>query len=87
LSCTSIHPPREGETVIRLLTNRPEEKVEAKQVAQLYRRRWRIEALFQRLESVLNSEITTLGQPRAALLAFDVAILDGSFEDLERGAL
>jgi hypothetical protein len=31
--------------------------------------------MFQRLESVLQSEIPTLGQPRAALLAFGVAIL------------
>ena len=68
-------PTEDGDTVIRLLTNLPKEKVDAKQVAQLYRRRWRIETMFQRLESVLNSEITTLGQPRAALLAFGVAVL------------
>ena len=68
-------PTEDGETVIRLLTNLPREKVDAKQVAQLSRRRWRIETMFQRLESVLNSEITTLGQPRAALLAFGVAVL------------
>lgn len=68
-------PTEDGDTVIRLLTNLPREKVDAKQVAQLYRRRWRIETMFQRLESVLNSEITTLGQPRAALLAFGVAVL------------
>lgn len=37
--------------------------------------RWRIEGLFGRLESVLNSEIRTLGHPRAALLAFATAIL------------
>ncbi|MGT2493898.1 transposase [Cupriavidus basilensis] len=41
----------------------------------LYRRRWSIENLFQRLESVLNSEIRSLSQPRAALLAFGVAAL------------
>lgn len=68
-------PTEDGDTVIRLLTNLPKEKVDAKKVAQLYRRRWRIETMFQRLESVLNSEIATLGQPRAALLAFGVAVL------------
>ena len=68
-------PTEDGDTVIRLLTNLPQEKIDAKQVAQLYRRRWRIETMFQRLESVLNSEIATLGQPRAALLAFGVAVL------------
>ena len=31
--------------------------------------------MFQRLESVLNSEIKTLGHPRAALLGFAVAVL------------
>lgn len=38
-------------------------------------RRWRIENMFQRLEGALNSEITALGHPRAALLAFGVAVL------------
>lgn len=31
--------------------------------------------MFQRLESVLHSEVASLGQPRAALLAFGVAVL------------
>lgn len=68
-------PTEDGDTVIRLLTNLSQEKIDAKQAAQLYRQRWRIETMFQRLESVLNSEIATLGQPRAALLAFGVAVL------------
>jgi IS4 transposase len=68
-------PTEDGDTVIRLLTNLPSEKVDAKQAAQLYRRRWQIENLFQKIESALNSEIATLGQPRAALLAFGVAVL------------
>lgn len=69
------HPSEDGDTVIRLLTNAPVDEFAAEQVAALYRRRWRIEALFQRLESALNSEIATLGHPRAALLAFGVAAL------------
>ena len=40
-----------------------------------HRRAWRIEGLFGRLESVLDSEIKTLGHPRAALLGFTVAVL------------
>jgi IS4 transposase len=64
----------DGERVIRLLTNAPD-SFEPKALAQLYRRRWRIENLFQRLESVLHSEVRTLGAPRAALLAFGVALL------------
>ena len=49
--------------------------LKAKRLAKLYRHRWRIENLFQRLESVLHSEVRTLGHPRAALLAFGVALL------------
>lgn len=65
----------DGEQVIRLLTNVPVTRMKATKLAQLYRRRWRIENLFQRLESVLHSEVRTLGHPRAALLAFGVALL------------
>jgi len=68
-------PTEEGETVIRLLTNLPKPRFSAGKVARLYRRRWNIETLFQRLESVLHSEMITLGHPRAALLAFGVAVL------------
>jgi IS4 transposase len=65
----------DGEKIIRLLTNVPVSKLSAQKLARMYRCRWRIEAMFQRLESVLQSEIRTLGQPRAALFAFGVAVL------------
>jgi IS4 transposase len=68
-------PTEEGETVIRMLTNLPKSRFTAGKVARLYHRRWRIENMFQRLESVLQSEIKSLGHPRAALLAFGVALL------------
>lgn len=68
-------PTDDGDTVIRLLTNLPESKFSAEDIASLYRKRWRIENMFQRLEGALNSEITALGHPRAALLAFGVAVL------------
>jgi IS4 transposase len=68
-------PSEDGDTVIRLLSNVSAAKLTALELARLYRKRWRIESMFQRLESVLQSEIPTLGQPRAALLAFGVAIL------------
>lgn len=71
-----LHAPTEdGDTLIRVLTNAPKAHFTARKVARLYRQRWRIEALFQRLESVLHSEVTSLGHPRAALLAFGVAVL------------
>lgn len=67
-------PTESGETEIRLWTNLPLE-VTAARIADLYRRRWRIEGLFGRIESVLNSEIRSLGHPRAALLGFATALL------------
>lgn len=68
-------PTDDGDTVIRLLSNLPESRFSAEYIASLYRRRWRIDNMFQRLESALNSEVATLGHPRAALLAFGVAVL------------
>jgi IS4 transposase len=68
-------PTEDGDRRIRLLTNLPEARFDACAVARLYRRRWTIEGLFQRLESVLKSEVRTLGYPRAALLAFATAVL------------
>lgn len=68
-------PTENGESVITLLTNLPKLRFTAQKIAHLYRRRWNIESLFQRLESVLCSEMTSLGHPRAALLAFGVAVL------------
>ena len=67
-------PTQAGDAAIRLWSNLPAE-VSAQRIAELYRKRWRIEGLFQRLESVLQSEIRTLGHPRAALLGFAVAVL------------
>jgi IS4 transposase len=67
-------PTEAGERVIRLWTNLPE-RVDARQIARLYRRRWCVEGMFQRLEAALHSEIRSLGHPRAALLGFAVAVL------------
>lgn len=67
-------PTEDGDTIIRILTNLPGTR-SAEEAANLYRRRWSIESMFQWLESVLHSEVRTLGYPRAALLAFSVALL------------
>ena len=37
--------------------------------------RWQAEGLFGRLEAALNSEVRTLGYPRAALFAFGLAVI------------
>ena len=44
-------------------------------IAELYRDRWTIETAFQHLAQYLNSEINTLGYPRAALFGFCVALV------------
>jgi IS4 transposase len=62
-------PTRDAEREIRILTNLPEEAADARKVAELCRKRWRIEAAFHALSETLQSEIKTLAYPPAALLA------------------
>lgn len=68
-------PTRNGDKKLVLLTNLPKEEVDASTVAELYRARWGIETAFQKLESHLNSEINTLGYPKAALFGFSLALV------------
>jgi IS4 transposase len=68
-------PTRSGDKHLILLTNLPQETVDALTVAELYRARWGIETAFQKLESHLNSEINTLGYPKAALFGFCLALV------------
>lgn len=56
-------PTRDGETAIRILTNLHEEAADALMVAELYRKRWRIERAFHALSRTLEAEINTLGYP------------------------
>ncbi len=67
-------PTEDGDTILWLWSNLPE-AVTAGRIAELYRTRWRIEGMFGRLESVLHSELRSLGRPRAALLGFAAAVL------------
>jgi len=66
---------RDGEGEVLLLTNLSKSAATAKQVAELYRRRWEIETTFQKLEKHLHSEVNSLGHPKAALFAFCVALV------------
>lgn len=68
-------PTRDGETELRILTNLPPETAAACTVAELYRKRWRIEGAFHTLSQALETEINTLGYPPAALLAFCVGLV------------
>lgn len=68
-------PTRDGETELHVLTNVSAKHADAKVIADLYRRRWTIETAFQELEASLQSEVNTLGYPKAALFAFCVALV------------
>ncbi len=68
-------PTRDGETEIALLTNVPLADALSVLVAQLYRKRWRVETLFQVATEIFHCEIKTLGYPRAALFSFCMALV------------
>ncbi|MEH1948839.1 MAG: transposase [Nostoc sp.] len=66
---------RDGDSEIFILTNLPTKVANALVVAQIYRKRWTIETLFQILTEIFNCEIKTLGYPKAAVFAFCVALV------------
>ena len=80
-------PTRDGESELHLVTNVPAKDARAKVIAALYRRRWTIETAFQELEASLNSEVNTLGYPKAALFAFCVALVAYNVMSTVKGAL
>jgi IS4 transposase len=66
---------RDGDMEICIISSLSKRAASAKTIARLYRDRWRIETAFQHLAEYLNSEINTLGYPRAALFGFCVALV------------
>jgi len=66
---------RNGDNDIHILTNLPIGVADARLVAETYRKRWGIETAFQRLEAHFNSEINSLGYPKAALFGFCMALV------------
>ena len=66
---------RDGDRDIFIISNLSKSTASAKKIAKLYRDRWTIETAFQHLAEHLNSEINTLGYPRAALFGFCVALV------------
>lgn len=67
-------PTRDGDTEIHLLTNVPVRRGTAVRLADLYRQRWTIETVFQRIAETLTCEVQTLAYPKAALFAFCLAL-------------
>jgi hypothetical protein len=66
-------PTRDGDTELSILSNLPT-KVKAVAIANAYGKRWTIEVGFQKLATVLESEIDTLAYPKAALFGFAVGV-------------
>jgi len=67
-------PTRDGDMEMHILTNLPLRAADARKVADLYRKRWSIETMFQELTETLTCEIRTLGYPKAAVFAFCLAL-------------
>ena len=78
---------RDGDKVIQILCNLPSADVDARQIAELYRKRWSIETMFQKLTLHLKSEIDTLAYPRAALFGFCIALVSYNLLSVVKGAL
>jgi hypothetical protein len=83
-------PTRDGDTVVSVLSNLPArgpKAVSGLRIAELYAKRWTIETAFAELAVHLNSEINTLGYPKAALFGFCVAVVLYNAIALLRAAL
>lgn len=65
---------RDGERELHLLSNLPQ-KIPAVTIADVYRKRWTIETMFQELTETLSCEIKTLAYPKAAVFAFCLALV------------
>jgi len=78
---------RDGDKELTLLTNLSKTAAHAKQIAEMYRKRWSIETAFQELEAHLHSEINSLGYPKAALFGFSVALVAYNVLAVVKGAL
>lgn len=68
---------RDGERTIVVLTNLPA-KVTAARITEIYHGRWTVEKHFHFLTESLHCEVKGLGQPRAALFMFAMALLAGN---------
>ena len=79
-------PTRDGDERVYSWTNLPA-AVTAETVARLYLKRWRVETAFQPLAPDLNTEIKTLGYPRAALFGFCIGLVADNILAVLKAAL
>jgi hypothetical protein len=80
-------PTRDGETVIHILSNVPVKDASAIRLAGLYHQRWEVENAFHILTMTLTCELKSLGQPRAALFLFCMAMMAFNTRQVLLGAL
>ena len=78
---------RDGDHEIHLSSNVPQTDAKAIVLAELYRKRWTIETLFQEIAATLECEIQTLGYPKAALFAFCLGLVVSNAVSLLKAAL
>jgi hypothetical protein len=81
-----VEKTRDGDRTLALLTNLPDE-VSALDIATTYLGRWTIETHFQFLTESLHGELPGLGQPRAALFGFSMALVAGNALAVLRGSI
>lgn len=80
-------PTRDGETVIHILSNVPIKDASPIRLAGLYHQRWEVENAFHILTMTLTCELKSLGQPRAALFLFCMAMMAFNTRQVLLGAL
>jgi len=78
---------RDGDLEMAILTNLPVKAASAIAVANLYRKRWTLEAMFLKMTQILEGEIGALGYPGAALLGFGVALVSYNIYSTVQAAL
>ena len=77
---------RDGDKTLSIVSNLPAE-VDAITISEIYRKRWSIETMFQKLEAHFKSEISTLGYPRAALFGFSLALISYNLLSVVKAAM
>jgi IS4 transposase len=80
-------PTRDGDTELHILSNVPNGRASAAQLARVYGKRWSIETAFFEITTTLTCEINTLGYPKAALFTFCLALLAYNAVSLIKAAL
>jgi DDE family transposase len=81
-----LQKTRDGDRTLAVLTNLPDE-VSALDIADMYRVRWTIETHLQFLTQSLHCELPGLGQPRAALFGFAMALVASNALAVVRASL